>query len=170
MTKRIFFSIFAILVIWSIGALIYSPTAWFDEVYFASATHSFISGNGLAVELDNYEPCVTYGPVYFLITGLVTKVFGFGMFQFRLVNCLFAFLCVIILGIVLERIKVKETLRYLFQLILLTDVLFVSNSHSGRMEFVAVFFVLIAYLFYLGQQKKEIVLLSNEKIVVSLHS
>lgn len=163
-SQRAYIIVFTLLVIWSLWSLVYSPIAWFDEVYFASATHSFISGNGLAVELDNYEPCVTYGPVYFLITGLVTKVFGFGMFQFRIVNCLFAFLCVIILGKVLERIKVKETLRYLFQLILLTDVLFVSNSHSGRMEFVALFFVLVAYLSYLKPQTSEI----SKTLVISI--
>ena len=35
------------------------------------------------------------------------------------------------------------------QLFLFTDTLITSNAHSGRMEFVALFFVLAAYYFYI---------------------
>lgn len=154
-SKWAYYVVFILLVIWSLWSLVYSPTAWFDEVYFASVTHSFISGNGLAIELDHYEPCNTYGPVYFLITGAITKIFGFGMFQFRIVNCLFSFLSVFLLGKILEKISVNKGLNYLLQLLFLTDALFVSNSHSGRMEFVAITFVLLAYLYFLSGNKSD---------------
>ena len=142
---------FAILIIWNLWSLVYSPIAWFDEVYFASATHSLISGNGLSVELDHYQPLVIYGPVYFLFTGAVTKLFGFGIFQFRIVNLLFAFLSVILLGKILNKLGVSKGMNLFIQILLLTDALFISNSHSGRMEFVALSFVLAAYYCFLNQ-------------------
>lgn len=57
----------------------FSPIAWFDEVYFASTTHSFMNGNGLSLELDHCEPVLMYGPIYFLLTSSVMKLFGFGI-------------------------------------------------------------------------------------------
>ncbi len=154
MSKKVFYCIFAILVVWNLWSLVYSPVVWFDEVYFASVTHSFITGNGMAIELDHSEPCVLYGPIYFLLTGLFTKVLGFGIFTFRLVNLLFAFLCMFSLGKMLKMLNVKDGLNYFCQLLLLTDAMFVSNAHSGRMEFVALFFVLQAYVIYLGDRKE----------------
>lgn len=151
-----YYSIFAILAIWSIWSLPYSPLAWYDEVYYASTTHSLITGNGLSLELYNNEPVVAYGPIYFLLTGAVAKIFGFGIFQFRIVNLFFAFLAVIFLGKVLDKLNVKKWLNYLLQILLLTDATFFSNSHSGRMEFVALFFVLSAYWFYLNKDMKPI--------------
>lgn len=147
----LYYSIFAIIAIWSIWSLPYSPLAWYDEVYYASTTHSLITGNGLSLELYNYEPVVVYGPVYFLLTGAVAKIFGFGIFQVRIVNLVFAFLTVIILGRILDKLSVKKWLNYFLQIILLLDASYFANSHSGRMELVALFFVVLAYWFYLNK-------------------
>lgn len=157
MLKKIYYCIFAVLVIWNLWSLVYSPIVWYDEVFFASITHSLISGNGLSVELDNFKPCYTYGPVYFLLTGAVTKIFGFGIFQFRIVNFLFSLFTVLILGKILDKLSVSKGLNYFVQLLLLTDALFISNSHSGRMEFVALAFVITAYWFYLSKEKSDMV-------------
>lgn len=157
MSKKIYYCIFVVLIIWNLLSLVYSPIAWFDEVFFASATHSLISGNGLSVELDHFEPLVIYGPVYFLLTGAVTKLFGFGIFQFRIVNLLFAFSSVLLLGKILNKLNVNKGMSYFIQILMLTDALFVSNSHSGRMECVALFFVLGAYLIYLSQFNRTII-------------
>lgn len=154
--KYLYYSIFAILALWSVWSLPYSPLAWYDEVYYASITHSLITGNGLSLELYNNEPMVIYGPIYFLLTGVITKIFGFGIFQFRIVNLVFAFLTVILLGKVLDQLKIKKWLNYFLQLLLLTDATFFSNSHSGRMEFVALFFIMSAYWFYLNKDMKPI--------------
>lgn len=159
MEKKInylYYPIFAILAIWSIWSLPYSPLAWFDEVYYASITHSLITGNGLSLELYNNEPMVIYGPIYFLLTGAVTKLFGFGIFQFRIVNLFFAFVTVIIFGKVLDKLNVKKWLNYFLQIMLLLDASFIANSHSGRMEFVALFFIMLAYLLYLNNEMKPI--------------
>ena len=157
MSKKVFYCVFAILVVWNLWSLVYSPIVWYDEVFFASITHSLISGNGLSVELDNFKPCYTYGPVYFLFTGAVTKIFGFGIFQFRIVNFLFSLFTVLILGKILDKLNVSKGLNYFIQLLLLTDALFISNSHSGRMEFVALSFVIAAYWFYLSKEKSDMV-------------
>lgn len=159
MEKKInylYYSVFAILALWSVWSLPYSPLAWYDEVYYASTTHSLIAGNGLSLELYNNEPVLAYGPIYFLLTGAVAKIFGFGIFQFRIVNLVYAFLTVILLGKVLEKLNVKKWLNYFLQIILLTDGTCFANSHSGRMEFVALFFVILAYWFYLNKDIKPI--------------
>lgn len=168
MSQKVYYCIFAVLVIWNLWSLVYSPIVWYDEVFYASITHSLISGNGLSVELDNYEPCYTYGPVYFLITGAITKIFGFGVFQFRIVNCLFSLFTVLVLGKILDKYNVSKGLNYFIQLLLLTDALFISNSHSGRMEFVALFFVITAYLFYMSKEKSSIVRAIAISILLSL--
>jgi len=155
--RLIYCVLFVAIAIWSLWSLPFSPIVWYDEVYFASITHSLISGNGLSVELDNFKPCYAYGPVYFLFTGAVTKIFGFGIFQFRIVNLLFSFFTVFILGKILDKLNVNKGLNYFIQLLLLTDALFISNSHSGRMEFVALSFVIAAYWFYLSKEKSDMV-------------
>lgn len=157
MTKKVYYPLFVLLIAWSIWSLSYSPLPWLDEVFYASTTHSLVTGHGLSLEIDHYEPVVMYGPVYFLLTGAVAKVFGFGIFQFRIVNLLFAFLSVLVLGKTLDKLNVKKGLNYFSQLLLLTDALFISNSHSGRMEFVALFFILLAINFYLNHNLKTII-------------
>lgn len=161
--KYLYYAIFALMVICSIATLPFSPIAWYDEVYFASATHSLISGNGLSVELDHFEPLRLYGPVYFLFTGLVAKICGFGIFSFRIVNCIFGLLSVFCFGMILKRYNIRKSVILIVELIFLTDIAFFQNSHSGRMEFVALFFVLLAYYLYLGNSNtryKDCILIS----------
>lgn len=152
--KYLYYSLFAVIAIWSIWSLSYSPIAWYDEVYYASTTHSLISGNGLSLEIYNNEPVLVYGPVYFLLTGAVAKIFGLGVFQFRIVNLFFAFLTVIVLGKLLDKLNVKKWLNYFLQILVLADSYFITNSHSGRMEFVALFFVMMTYWLYLNKDIK----------------
>ena len=144
-----FFIIFFLIIIWSIFTLPYSPIAWMDEVILSSYAHSFFNGNGIAMELDHGEPVPFYGPVFFVLQALFIKLVGFTPFGLRLCNCLFSFLSVILLGKIQKTLNVKDCARYLILLLFATDTLFLSNSHSGRMEFVALFFVLVAYWLYL---------------------
>lgn len=141
--------IIVLVVLWSIYSLPYSPIAWYDEVFFSSMSHSLLVGNGLALELDKNEPFYIYGPVYFVLTWVFTKIGGFGIVTFRLVNLLFSFGCVIVLGKILRRLQISSFFSCLIKLIFMTDVLFISNGHSGRMEFVALFWILCAYLYWI---------------------
>ena len=126
-----------------------SPIVWLDEAMLASYTHSFIEGNGISMELDEGAPVPIYGPVFFLLASFSIKLFGFVPFSFRLVNCLFGYLSVFVLGKILEENKIRNVTKYWLLLLYATDVSFIMNSHAGRMELVAIFFVLIAYWVYL---------------------
>ena len=146
--KTVILSFFAIMAIWSILTLSISPIVWYDEVFFASMTHSFAEGNGLALELDNGSPFYIYGPVYFLFTYISTQIGGFSIFSFRIVNLLFSFGCVGVLWMIMKIKKNSSIAKYVVAALFMTDVLFISNGHSGRMEFVALFFVLLAYYYW----------------------
>ena len=90
--KPSFVLVILMAALWHFWALPYSPLPWFDETFFASITHSFINGSGFQLAVcplqSNGEPVLLYGPVYFLLTGLITKTLGFGLFSFRLANLL----------------------------------------------------------------------------------
>jgi len=119
-----------------------------------------LSGNGLSLELDQDEPFYIYGPVYFSLTWLFCKIGGFGIVSFRLVNLLFSFGCVFVLGKILRKLQISENLSSLMKLIFFTDVLFISNGHSGRMEFVALFWILMAYLYWIKKGRLYYIIVS----------
>lgn len=150
-----FYLVFFFLVLWSLFTLSYSPLVWVDEAILASYTHSFIEGNGISMELDHGDFVPLYGPVFFLIQTCFIKIIGFSPFGFRLCNCVFAFLSIIVFGKLLGNMQIRKDVTFFFMLLFATDVLFVSNSHSGRMEFVALFFVLLAYWAYFKTDGKD---------------
>src|SRR3954469_703237 len=78
--------------------LSYNPLPWYDETYFASIalnlTHHGTFFPMIAYHAKVLKEDIAYGPVYFIFTGLSIKLFGFGIFQFRVINLLFGFLLV----------------------------------------------------------------------------
>lgn len=136
------------LLFWNLYTLQYTPIPWIDEVYFASVTHSLTEGNGLTLDIGLNEPVYHYGPVYFLLTGLFTKLGGLNIISFRLVGMLFSFLSSFMVYKIMEKRGVNKYINLSVILLLLFDQLFVYCSHMGRMEFVAIFFILSAFYFY----------------------
>lgn len=118
---------------------------WFDETFMASITHSLSQGQGLKLEISplsrHNEQVLTYGPVYFILTLLSTKLIGFTPFGFRLVNFIAAMLVVLLLY---RRLKHYKYARWFIVLVLL-DPMFLQDAHSGRMDMVALLFVTAAF-------------------------
>lgn len=139
---------------WCLWSLSPRRLAWYDEAVFASITDSFIHGKGFAESCYGFGGKNAYGPVYFLLTALSTSVFGFNSFGFRLVNMAALFGGAFLLLYLLRLLHVSKSLAYIGVLLFLTDMANVWNAYSARMELVAVFFVILEYVVYILNRKK----------------
>lgn len=142
----------AFLALWSMYTLQYTPLPWVDEVYFASVTQSFVDGNGLTLPVGLNQDVYHYGPVYFLLTGLSVLIGGFNLFSFRIVGLIFSFFVGYLVYLILNEKRIGKKLAIAIVVIMLYDQLLVYCSHIGRMELVAVTFLLIS-LFYFEKNK-----------------
>ncbi len=144
--KIIILSVFIVIIfILHLFLLPISPLPWFDEVFFTSVTNSFLTRGDFYLDVSplfNDKEVLTYGPVYFVLTSIPIKIFGWGIFQFRIVNFLFSIGSVIIAAKILKNYNINNFKVLLFVVIYILDTMFSINSHSGRMDGVAVFFVL----------------------------
>lgn len=151
--NKLFYLIIAFTVLWHLWSLTYSPLPWFDETFFVSITKSFLSGKGFMLEVcpiqTEGKEVLTYGPVYFLLTGLSFFLFDTGIFQFRIVALSFAGLSIIVFSRIALRLNFGRTITRVLVLLLVFDVITIQNSHSGRMDMVALFFGLMAWWAYI---------------------
>ena len=132
-----------------------SPLPWYDEVDFSSITYSysnnktfFCSANDLYFPVKGKE-VLYYGPVYFVLNSAITKLFGFGILQSRLLNFLAAIVCIYLFIKLSERLsggKWTATGKALFALLILSDYTYLQDMHSGRMDLLALMFVLAGLL------------------------
>ena len=171
-TKLFIYFISGLLIIWHLYTLSYSPLPWFDETFFASITHSLINGKGFCLEvgpLIDSRPIYIYGPIYFLMTSIVTSIFGFSIFMFRIVNFSFSIFVVILLYKILRTIKIKQFIIIISISAFCFDTIFLQDAHSGRMDIVALFFSLFGlYTLILLPPKKSITLIGIISLTVSL--
>lgn len=155
--NKIFYLLLAITGLWHLWSLIYSPLPWFDETFFVSITKAMLSGKGFMLEVcpiqTEGEEVLTYGPIYFLLTGLSFLIFGTGIFQFRIVSLLFAGLSIVVFSRIASRLNIGRTITRVLVLLLVFDVITIQNSHSGRMDMVALFFGLVAWWGYIQPGK-----------------
>lgn len=137
------------LVIWHIWSLSYSPLPWFDETFFASITNSLLHGKGFLLEVcpmqTHQEQVLTYGPVYFATTAMLSKILGFGIMSFRIVNLFAGFVAVGLFFKIIYQLQLPSRILGITLLLLAFDVIFVQNAHSGRMDLVALAFTLGSY-------------------------
>lgn len=154
----IFYLILIVLIVWHLISINISPLPWFDETVFASVTRSFLINHNFNLSicpLLTKNQILAYGPVYFLLTSLNCKIFGFGLFQIRIINLLFAGFSVIIITKIQKLLLIRSVyIKYTF-LLLIFDVIFIQNAHSGRMDLVALFFGLIPYYIYFKNSKNK---------------
>ena len=127
-----------------------SPLPWFDETYFASIAKSWLESGTLQPKValaDGLTEQPVYGPIYFWLLGASFKLFGFGIWQLRLVSLLSGF-CVIIAAAKLFRLFGASTkLQITLGVILSLDPFFNRSMHEGRMDLLALFFLLMASYF-----------------------
>jgi 4-amino-4-deoxy-L-arabinose transferase-like glycosyltransferase len=155
--NRLFYVLLLGLLFWHLWSIFLSPLPWFDEVFFASISQSFSSGNGFLLEscsiLYEGDEVLTYGPVYFILTKITTSFGGLNLFSFRIVNFSFGILSIFIFYKILRAQSVSKAFGRLMVLMLSFDVIFIQNSHSGRMDLVALFFLLSSYYVFLTKRE-----------------
>lgn len=151
--NKTFYTLLSILGIWHLWSLLYSPLPWFDETFYVSITRSLLEGKGFMLQVcpiqTEGKEVLTYGPIYFLLTGLSFSIFSFGIFQFRIVALLFTALSIFVFSKILKQLSISKSIIRLLILLLAFDVIIIQNGHSGRMDMVALFFALTAWWAYL---------------------
>jgi 4-amino-4-deoxy-L-arabinose transferase-like glycosyltransferase len=157
--KVIVISIAILYLLWHVFMLSYYPLPWFDETYFASISLNFMERGTFVPQVAYHaregREALTYGPVYFFLTGLSQKLFGLGILQFRIVNLLFGLLCILaslrILGL-----KELGFSSILFLIVFSLDPFFNLSMHEGRMDLTALFFALLSLYFVLKNEGRTI--------------
>lgn len=148
--------LFGFFLIYHLFTLPISPLPWFDEVAFASITHNVMSiGKMIWPEVSEQEEFLAYGPVYFYVQHLLMKLLGFGIYSFRLLNLLSGLGLVAILYFMLRHLRFGSYWALLMATLLLFDVIFNQNLHSGRMDLFSFFLGVISYvIFYFPLKNK----------------
>lgn len=157
----LFFGFLLMIIAYHLFTLEIQPLPWFDEVYFASIADNLINNGSFVPEIAssarNGRPALTYGPVYFFLTGLSMKFFGFGIGQFRIIALLSGLLCVRLTYSIVKSQVSSESWKYKILIIsLLTDPFFSLAFHQGRMDLTALCFCLVAIFYFLKGGHKNI--------------
>ncbi len=147
-------AIVLLLVLVHIITLTKSPIPWFDETYFASLSLSLSEGNGFEAPvsplLEVHNPqAKAYGPGYMLLNATVFKIFGFGIFQNRMLGLLSGFLSIWVFWLFAARAGIDKAWRWPIMACLLADPIFAQSMHSGRMDSMAVLCMIsVAFMSY----------------------
>jgi hypothetical protein len=155
MNKKYFAFVFIgiLYVVYHLATLIYSPIPWFDEVPHALMAESFLKNGVLFEEGRHISPYVrnidvAFGPGYAIIQSFMIKTFGLSMFTFRFTNMFFGFINLILLFFICRHFKLGTALTALVLCMVAFDPQYNQFLHSGRMDFIALFYVLVAYLIF----------------------
>ncbi len=151
-SRFIFFGVL-LYVVYHVATLIYSPIPWFDEETYANITESFLKNGHFYEEARNISVATSkldlaYGPVYFMLQGAVTTLFGFSIFTFRMTNLFFGLGCLFLIYKVCRQLKFSDQVTLITLLLIGLDPQFNQFLHSGRMDFIALFFFLSSYLVF----------------------
>lgn len=148
-----FFGLFAFVYLSiHLATLSISPLPWFDETYMASIANEFIETGQLfprVAQVRQFDQELIYGPVYFAITGIFIKLFGLNAFAFRLTTLIAGFLVIWRSSQLLKLLKASKKWQILFILCLSLDPFLNRSMHEGRMDLLALFFVLTASLHFI---------------------
>jgi len=179
MKKVTFIVLVAIILIIIIHLLTLSrsPFPWFDEVSFAIITRNLQDGHGLLwPEVYGSTEVLLYGPVYFWIQNQITGLLGWGPFQFRILNFVSAIglltLIIFYANQLLRYHKDRFILIGILALLIVTDIVFIQNMHSGRMDLFSVFVFFAGFHFWIKSKESTfnyaIIVISGLLMAVSL--
>src|SRR5581483_7559791 len=89
-----------------------------------------------------------YGPVYFIIQSAIIKMTGFGIFNFRITGMLFGFIDLFLIYRICAHLKFSVYATIATLLLVALEPNFNQFLHSGRMDFVTLFFFFLSYLVF----------------------
>jgi 4-amino-4-deoxy-L-arabinose transferase-like glycosyltransferase len=140
-----------IYVIYHFATLIYSPLPWFDEVSFASITNSYLKHHTFFEEARIIvlpEQKLDYGPVYFMMQAAIIKTFGFSIFNFRITSLLFGLIDLFLVYKICRQLRFTVIATVVTIMLIALEPNFNQFLHSGRMDFVTLFFFFLSYLIF----------------------
>ena len=158
-----FFSLLIVFIIYHLVTLSISPLVWFDESWFNGITLDLIK-NGTFFQpytslFQNGSQHLYYGPVFFILNGLVLHLFGNDPFQGRLLGLLAGFG---ILTIITHHYKFElKKYHCLFVIILAAfflDPFFNASLHKGRNDTLALVLYILSFFTLLKPKKNEKIL------------
>ncbi|TXC81428.1 ArnT family glycosyltransferase [Luteibaculum oceani] len=144
--KNFLYLLISALGIWHLYTLNRFPTPMYDQVFFQDITLAWLQeGKFLLQAAPNlYGFEVTfYGPVYFILQGWISQLIGTGIWEFRTLNLLCGFGLIHIIYRFARQMKINQILALVLIALVLIENVFGNLLHSGRMDFVAEFLVLV---------------------------
>ena len=149
--KIVLISSLAVYIVYHLITLIYSPIPWFDEVSFAAIAesyakdHTFYETNRILVLPDQKY---VYGPLYFIFQAFVIKTIGVGSFNIRLNGFIFGLIDLWLVYKICRHLKFSQHVAIFTIGIIALEPNFNQVLHSGRMDFMTLFFFLASYLVF----------------------
>jgi hypothetical protein len=140
--------IFAFAIVFGLGmtTLSRSPLPWYDEVFLASVSESWVSSGEFTLGINKLRTneILVYGPVFFYIQGCLFNFFEMNIYTVRLPAFIAGIGIVCVSFSLLRKWEVPTGLAKAFCLALAMDHMFGRGMYSGRMDLVALFMVLLA--------------------------
>jgi hypothetical protein len=149
--------VLTLYVIYHFATLVYSPLPWFDEITFLSMTESYIKDKTF------YETCrilvipdekLVYGPLFFILQAFIIKSLGFSIFTVRLSSLVFGIINLALIYKICRHFKFGYAATFIAIAIVAFEPNFNQFLHSGRNDFVTLFFFLISYLVYINTDSR----------------
>ncbi len=176
---KLFFFLFGVLCVFQLAMLDVFRLPWYDEVFMVSIAKNYATTNQLKVDdLIGYEllnnvkispEIFTYGKLYFQILSTIGKQFGFTIHTMRLPNFMAAGGIIAICLWFLQYLQVHKKYWIFFLCLCMLQEVFFRNLQTGRMDFMAAFFALLALVCYLkAQEKNNLVRLYLLKIMAGI--
>lgn len=147
--RRVYF-LFGVIVLVTLTVnieIIRTFPAWFDEAFMANISFNFATGNGRTLDLiPGYRDgeINIYGPVYFYLQALLINIFGLHDIVFRAPNVISAYVSIALFALVLRNNRVGHSFCLIFVVLAVVDISISRNMLSGRMDMLAVMFVMTA--------------------------
>ena len=148
-SREVIYFMFLLYLVFQFVTLTMSPLPWSDETFYASITLSYQQNHKFYLDwcpiCFDFQQILTYGPIYFMINSIIISIFGFGIFQFRILGLLSGIGCIYISMRIMNSFGVSKNWIHIFASLLALDTVFNQSMRSGRMDTLALFFVLTAY-------------------------
>ncbi|MDW7690299.1 glycosyltransferase family 39 protein [Flammeovirgaceae bacterium SG7u.111] len=157
--KRLFIGFLLLYLPISLGTLVYSPLPWYDETYMASIALEFNQTGkftpGVAYHAVDGQEDLVYGPLFFLIISTVYQLFGFGVFQYRMVAWLSGMLVLWLTMKLFQSKTEKKGRGFLVFALMAIDPFYLRCTHEGRNDLTTIAFLLGSLWLFLRFTQKE---------------
>jgi 4-amino-4-deoxy-L-arabinose transferase-like glycosyltransferase len=135
----------------SLSVMNEAPPASTDGAVFADAAHNLLTTGRLATDLVMEMKDYSYWqpPGYYFALAVTFRLFGYGLWQLRLLSIIFGVLCILLVYLLSVKICASRVAALVAASLVAFDPLFVKWVRWDRMDSLCMFFVLLSSLWYL---------------------